>query len=332
MSFNGIEVDMLSLGNADSILVTSWEADLPTRVLIDGGNKGDAANVLGFLRGFGVSYLDHVVCTHPHDDHAGGLLGLLGDQTLDVGCLWSHVPGRHIDLNAVDRALRQASQTTVIRVLRESILTQRSLLYTASQRNIPVLEPFTGASIGFMTVCGPDPAFYADMLCCFSDLENLRLYEARIGAMDARSVVDDVLQEEPGLLDDPVTPAENETSVVLGTKFNDDLLVFTADAGVRALWQAAKAYTLCGCRWMQIPHHGSRRNITRELIEHFRPQTAYVSAEGSRKHPRRAVVNAFKEVGASVFSTHYPHAAHLGFKLGVVPPRVGYGSATALWN
>jgi hypothetical protein len=183
-----------------------------------------------------------------------------------------------------------------------------------------------------MTVCGPDPTFYADMLCCFSDLENLRLYEARIGAMDARSVVDDVLQEEPGLLDDPVTPAENETSVVLGTKFNEDLLVFTGDAGVRALRQAAKAYTLSGCRWMQIPHHGSRRNINRELIEHFRPQTAFISAEGSKKHPRRAVVNAFKDVGTSVFSTHYPNARHLRFHLGVVPPRAGYSSATALWN
>ena len=42
--FNGFEIDMLSLGDADSILVTQWRPDrlLPIRVLIDGGNTGSA--------------------------------------------------------------------------------------------------------------------------------------------------------------------------------------------------------------------------------------------------------------------------------------------------
>lgn len=332
MSFNGIEVDMLSIGNADSILVSRWEDGIPTRVLIDGGNKGSANTVRTFLRRLGVSYIDHVVCTHPHDDHAGGLLGLVGDTTLNIGCLWSHVPGRHLDLNAVSRALQQTSESTVTRILKESILTQRSLLNLAAQRGIPVMEPFDGQSVGFMTVCGPDPEFYRDMLCCFSDLEKLRLYEERLGAMELRSAIDELMEEEPGLLDDPVTQAENEASVILGTQFNGQVLLFTGDAGVRGLRRAATKYPLQGCRWMQIPHHGSRRNIDRELVDHFRPQTAYISAQGSKKHPRRAVVNAFKNVGTSVFSTHYPNASSLRFHLGSTPPRAGYGSATALWN
>jgi beta-lactamase superfamily II metal-dependent hydrolase len=170
------------------------------------------------------------------------------------------------------------------------------------------------------------------MLSCFSDLEKLRLYEERLGAMELRSAIDDVLEEEPGLLDEPVTQAENEASVILATQFDGNVLLFTGDAGVRALSRVANGYRLGACRWMQIPHHGSRRNITRELIEHFRPQTAYVSAEGNKKHPRRAVVNAFKAVGTAVFSTHYPNGAHLRFHLGAVPPRTGYSSATALWN
>ena len=51
------------------------------------------------------------------------------------------------------------------------------------------------------------------------------------------------------------------------------------------------------------------RNLTKSLIETFSPKTAYVSAGGSDKHPRRAVVNAFKKIGTSVDSTHYPKSA-----------------------
>jgi beta-lactamase superfamily II metal-dependent hydrolase len=326
----GIEIDMLSLGNADCILVSRWENGVPTRILIDGGNKGNATDVRTFQ--LGISYLDHVVCTHPHDDHAGGLTVLLADPTLRVGRLWSHIPGCHVDTTALSRVLQAKSESSVIRVLRESLVTQRSLLDLAQRRGIPVQEPFQGASIGFLTVCSPDLEFYRDTLCCFSDLEKLRLYEERLGAMELRSIIDEALEGEPGLIDDPVTSAENESSVVLATVFNGELLLFTADAGVQALGRARDAYKFGPCRWMQIPHHGSRRNLNRKLIEYFRPQVACVSVEGSKKHPRRAVVNAFKDLGTAVFSTHYPSPAHLWFHLGYVPVRSGYSPATSLWN
>jgi hypothetical protein len=83
---------------------------------------------------------------------------------------------------------------------------------------------------------------------------------------------------------------------------------------------------------MQIPHHGSRRNVTKNLIDLFAPSTAFVSAEGSKKHPRRAVVNAFKDAGAKVYSTHYPTPIHLRQYVGTVPTRDGYEPVTALYD
>jgi beta-lactamase superfamily II metal-dependent hydrolase len=87
----------------------------------------------------------------------------------------------------------------------------------------------------------------------------------------------------------------------------------TADAGVQALTQAKNSYKLAGLNWMKIPHHGSRRNVNEELIGHFKPKFAYVSAAGNNKHPRKKVVNAFKSTGTRVFSTHYQKlgAGHL---------------------
>ena len=81
---------------------------------------------------------------------------------------------------------------------------------------------------------------------------------------------------------------------------------------------------------MQLPHHGSRRNITPELVEYFRPATALVSAEGTKKHPRRKVVNAFKGVGTQVYSTHHPASSDLHQLYGNVPNRQGCKAATPL--
>src|SRR4051812_10085439 len=84
-TYNGLEVDMLSVGNADSILVTRWTNGLATRVLLDGGNKGSASTVKAFLLSRRIQYFDHIVCTHPHDDHAAGLIELVTDKRFDFG-------------------------------------------------------------------------------------------------------------------------------------------------------------------------------------------------------------------------------------------------------
>jgi hypothetical protein len=84
---------------------------------------------------------------------------------------------------------------------------------------------------------------------------------------------------------------------------------------------------------MQIPHHGSRRNINEKVINYFKPRLAYVSAAGNNKHPRKKVVNAFKNEGTHVFSTHYPaQGEHLWYYIGTVPARPEYGNATALYD
>ena len=68
MTYDGIEIDMLSLGDADCILVTCWKNGEPERVLIDGGRLSSVETVRGFLRRRNVKTLDHVVCSHSDDD------------------------------------------------------------------------------------------------------------------------------------------------------------------------------------------------------------------------------------------------------------------------
>ena len=61
------------------------------------------------------------------------------------------------------------------------------------------------------------------------------------------------------------------------------------------------------CKFIQIPHHGSRRNVGPTVLDRFlggkgtedRRGTAFVSAakEGAPKHPAKKVTNAFRRRG-----------------------------------
>jgi beta-lactamase superfamily II metal-dependent hydrolase len=168
----------------------------------------------------------------------------------------------------------------------------------------------------------------------FTDSERVKQVDAQDALHKGWSALHDHAVEEldTELPADPQTTPENNSSAILAVVQSGHKYLFTSDAGVPALQKASEQYKLDGCHWMQIPHHGSRRNINPALIEHFSPKYAWVSAEGSNKHPRRAVVNAFKEAGAVVCSTHYPTSTNMWIHSGTVPPRTGYTPLIPLYE
>ena len=98
-------------------------------------------------------------------------------------------------------------------------------------------------------------------------------------------------------------------------------ILLTGDAGIRALTSAmdfadATMVPLRELRFIQIPHHGSRRNVSPSLLNRLignpLPEgqsrsvslSACVSASGgSKTHPRKVVTNAFLRRGATVVGT-----------------------------
>ena len=337
MSYDGIEIDMLSLGDADCILVTQWYGLEAQRVLIDGGNKGDINKVRSFLHARGVQHLDDVICTHPHDDHAGGLVNLLDMNFISVGRMWMHIPQNYVDPNRVTGALNRTQGLTRARVIQESLQTVSDLETSCHRRRISISEPFQGDEIGMLTVIGPSCEYYRELVAHFSDPDAIRATESLVSDNIYQTLSELILEGTPAsttgaLLPNPNTTPENNSTAILGVAHDSKLHLFTGDAGAQALTLAAEAYNLQNCHWMQIPHHGSRRNITESLITHFQPRTAFVSAAGNLKHPRQAVVNAFKRAGARVYSTHYPDGGHLWHHQGNVPERPSYRRATPLYE
>lgn len=64
-----LSVYFIDVGQADSILVINKDEAM----LIDAGNNEDGQDVTSFIKEKGITKLNYVIGTHPHEDHIGGL-------------------------------------------------------------------------------------------------------------------------------------------------------------------------------------------------------------------------------------------------------------------
>ncbi len=78
-------VHFIDVGQADAALVICDGVSM----LIDGGNVEDSNLIYSYLQKQGITHLNYIVSTHPHEDHVGGLSGALTYAT--VGKVYSPV-------------------------------------------------------------------------------------------------------------------------------------------------------------------------------------------------------------------------------------------------
>jgi beta-lactamase superfamily II metal-dependent hydrolase len=167
--YDGIEVDMMKLGDADSILVTQWVGSSAHRVLIDGGAGADAPAVADFLRGRNATSLWAVLCSHPHNDHAGGLANLVQDRSILIQNAWMHDIRNHVGADALRRASSGNSATSD--AVRQVVETTKELAAAFAGRGLVPQEPFAGAMVsGYppVRVLGPTTSYYESVLAEFT--------------------------------------------------------------------------------------------------------------------------------------------------------------------
>jgi competence protein ComEC len=77
-----LEVRFLDVGQADSILIRVGDSSM----LIDAGNNNDGEGLVAYLKNLGITRLEAVIGTHPHEDHIGGLDKVVA--AFDVGRIY----------------------------------------------------------------------------------------------------------------------------------------------------------------------------------------------------------------------------------------------------
>jgi len=111
--------------------------------------------------------------------------------------------------------MNESGEKKVMKLLRESLETQDTLILTATQRGIPCdLEPFAGQQVGPLTVCGPALTFYEALLLDFTNIDKLAEFESAMEAREREERLEPMYEDaglpvpEYGLLDTPQTDPE----------------------------------------------------------------------------------------------------------------------------
>ena len=109
---------------------------------------------------------------------------------------------------------------------------------------------------------------------------------------EAKSVMDEKKEES----------ATNKSSMILLFHPQGRNFLLAGDACSASIHQAIIDYPeLEGCT-LKVPHHGSKRNLTTEVIDLLKPSQAVISCKGTKKHPNKAIVH-FLSKYCDVFAT-----------------------------
>lgn len=292
--------------------------------VVDGGFQKTGQFVVDHINKFydQPKRIDHVVATHPDGDHAGGLRTVL--EKFEVGALWMNRPWVYSS-EIIGRFTRFANADSLAKRLKEIYPNIAALEDLAIAKGIPIYGALQGIQIGAFTVMAPTKERLLDLIV---DSEKTPESVAKQEDTGIFSQIGEALVKLKSALwgDENFSPnetsAENDMSIVQYANLCDKRVLLTGDAGRTALMEAAEfapniGLKLPGIDRIQIPHHGSRRNVSSEVLDtwlgekyFFKPApedckiTSIVSAsQEDTHHPRKAVVRGFFHRGAKVLTT-----------------------------
>lgn len=318
-------------GDAIAIRFTRPDNGEMAVIVIDAGYT-DLGDILAdhIKEHYGATHADLVISTHPDADHFNGLPRLL--ERMTVGELMIHRPDQHghdEDEVCADKVAE--------------------LVTSAEKLGMVVTEPFTGITRfgGALAILGPTEQYYEQLLGEEVEQANKGWFAEGVAALTKAlkkpvRMAEDHIPFPLPFTDDGGTSARNNSSVIVQLLLEGGTrrLLFTGDAGVPALTQAAIAMEVRGdtapLQMIQIAHHGSRHNADNEILDRLLGKAdreaeaetaALISAsKDAPKHPSAKIVNEYKLRRCRVVSTEDGHKRY-GFQ---APARVGWEPAEEL--
>lgn len=325
----GYEIDFLPVGDeskgGDAIALRygnlHGRRNEQTVIIIDGGYQDDGEALVEHVdRYYDTDHVDFVVSTHPDRDHITGLSAVLTE--LSVGTLLMHVPEHHNPFFG-HRSSFEDKAASVGDTFAKSLVQAEGLYDLAQRQRVRVIEPFAGmhTNDGFR-ILGPTKHYYETLL------DEMRGRDTLAGSLSAKELIHKAARGPVGtsaeglyteiLSEHSLVSASNNSSVISMLEVDGKRMLFTGDAGEEALRPVVdrliqEGIAPGGLNLVQVPHHGSRKNVTPSLLDDllgditpFTRGKAYASVPKKNpecRHPAKQTTNAFHRRGYPVVTT-----------------------------
>jgi beta-lactamase superfamily II metal-dependent hydrolase len=359
MNAIGYEIDYLAVGegerSGDAICLRYGDLhgtrDQQTIITIDGGTAESGKKLVEHVKNYyGTDKVDIAILSHPDADHASGMRQVI--EGLTVSQVAMHRPWLHSGdvSDLIDHP--DATATSIRAKTKRNLSVAREIEQLAIEKGIPIVEPFAGQkNQNGLVVLGPTKEFYQETLAAFDFMPGAgEIGAPRSIAEGLRALASSVVHwitenwftETLGEPAEDATSPENNSSVIFLLTLDGKRLLFTGDAGVRALTSALDfaeqhSISLAGVSFFHVPHHGSRRNLGPTILNRLfgsprandtQDWTACVSSakDGAPKHPHKKVTNALRRRGARVHVTGGRNICHTH----LAPVRPGWVAITPL--
>lgn len=325
-----LEIDFLAVGDksksGDAILLRYGDLalghDRQYVVLIDGGFSSTADEIKRILRDyykcknrFGKYIIDLAILTHPDLDHVAGLAKLAEDDEIVFKEVLMHKPWDVVDIR--DFADSRRTQTSLERYVKESFAKAHDLYLATEDKQIKDVYPgwFTLGDAKF-SILGPTEETYKELITecdktpkCKDSVNESACFSATSDA-EERYVKGQKIKWNY----EEYTSDINETSFVILFEYDGHRILFTGDAGKRGLTEAielaeANEISLDNLDVIKMPHHGSRKNVTPEIMDIFRNgrklPRCYISCVKNDvgHHPSKRLVNMLDQKDFKVYTT-----------------------------
>ncbi|MEO7262024.1 MAG: MBL fold metallo-hydrolase [Jatrophihabitantaceae bacterium] len=312
-------VELVAARQGDCVLVEWLGEERRIRMLIDAGPaKAYDSSVFGRLAALEDRRIDYLVVTHVDGDHVEGVVLLLRDADLglSIGEVWYN--GGHHLTNELG-----PPQGEVLTAL----IKARKLSWNMAFKGEAVCSSDGGLVVKELpggvraTVLAPDrltlralrdeweEACRKAHIDPGSDVQALRYLETRPTLSPKRVFlgsepilpVEKLARERKGV----DTSVSNASSIVLLLEYGQERVLLAGDSTPRALLPAVRrlleerGVDTLALSVFKVPHHGSQRNVTAELVRMLPAQRYLISTDGSglSKHPDDSAVATILEHG-----------------------------------
>jgi glyoxylase-like metal-dependent hydrolase (beta-lactamase superfamily II) len=305
-----LRIEMLPVAEGDALWIEYGHPNAPRRILVDGG----PARTYHALRSRILALppasrrFELVVATHIDTDHIDGIIRLLRDESLGVsiGDIW---------FNGYPQLIEADTQGPDEGEFLGALIQQRELPWNHAfdRRAVMVRDAFDPVPLADgmrATVLGPTRA---ELQALLQDWESVLQDEDWVPGDAARALAE--LDERSRLDVPPPVPAPPD---VLGDEFQPDTskanassiaflledgdgrrLLLTGDTHSAVLVPQLEALgdgERVKVDAFKLPHHGSRRNVSREMLAAVDPGRYLISSSGAKfQHPDRATVERILE-------------------------------------